>query len=225
MSVTLISPDRPLPSERRLRGLIGTITRQLTRLERMVTDLLGITEVEAGKLDLRLDTKDARQIVTEVLSLFEGDSAERRLVGRLPDGPVPLYCDFVRVEQVLINLISNAMKYSPPGSPVEVALEPTGGNVVLRVSDRGLGIPQPDRVRVFEPFQRAGLSKDAVPGVGLGLFVVRRIVEAHGGEIAIEDTPGGGATFRVSLPAAGHPAASAAQGDAEYLYSSASATQ
>ena len=126
---------------------------------------------------------------------------------------------------MLINLISNAMKYSPAGSPVEVALEPTRGNVVLRVSDRGPGVPQPDRVRVFEPFQRAGLSKDAVPGVGLGLFVVRRIVEAHGGEIAIEDTPGGGAAFRVSLPAAGRPAATGAQGAAEYLYSSASATQ
>jgi two-component system sensor histidine kinase MtrB len=206
MSMALVSPKRPLPSEPRLRALIDTITRQLTRLERMVGDLLGTIQVEAGKLELKLETVDSRQIVSEVLSLFDGGSSERRLVACLPDTAAPLRCDSVRVEQVLINLVSNALKYSPAGSPIEVALEPEPDGAVFRVSDRGPGIAEADRARVFEPFQRVGLSREAVPGVGLGLFVARRIVEAHGGEITIECTPGGGATFRVRLPASSAPA-------------------
>jgi two-component system, OmpR family, sensor histidine kinase MtrB len=202
MSVALVPVDEPLPAERRLRELIEKIARQITRLERMVTDFLDITQIEAGRLELKLDKHDACRIVTEVVSLFEGAFAERRLLTSLPSAAVYLCCDQVRIEQVLTNLVSNAIKYSPPDSPIEVALEQSSSVVVFRVSDRGVGIPEAERLRIFEPFRRGGPSSDSVPGVGLGLFVVQRIVEAHCGHIEIESTPGAGSTFRVHIPAA-----------------------
>jgi two-component system, OmpR family, sensor histidine kinase MtrB len=203
MSVARVTPDQPLPSEQRLRALIDKIARQIIRLERMVTDLLDITQIEAGHLELRLDTHDAREIVTQVINLFEEARAERRLHVSLPNVRVSLYCDHVRIEQVLINLISNAIKYSPAESPIDVALDGSSGAVVFRVSDRGAGIPETERQRLFEPFRRGGAARDSVPGVGLGLFVVQRIVEAHGGHIDVDSTPGAGSTFCVYLPIAG----------------------
>jgi signal transduction histidine kinase len=202
MSIARVPPDQPFPAEPRLRELIERIARQIARLERMVTDFLEITRIEAGQLELKLDTYDSREIVTQVVDLFDGACAEGRLRVSLPNVRVPLCCDQTRIEQVLINLISNAIKYSPAGSPIEVALAGNLEVVVFRVSDRGLGIPEAERQHLFEPFHRGGVSRDSVPGVGLGLFVVQRIVQAHRGHIEVESTPGAGSTFRVCLPAA-----------------------
>lgn len=200
MSVELVGPGRPLPPEARLRELIERIARQITRLDRMASDFLDMARIEAGELELKPAVHDARELVAAVVELFRGTSPEPRLLVSVPDEAVELYGDAVRLEQVLTNLVSNAIKYSPAGSAVEVAVEPEGDDVVLRVSDHGLGIPEAERERVFEPFRRAGLEGGAVPGVGLGLFVVRRIVDAHGGQIAVESAPGAGSTFRIRLP-------------------------
>ena len=108
--------------------------------------------------------------------------------------------DHVRIEQVLTNLVSNAIKYSLAGSVVEVSLQRQAGQIELCVVDHGMGIAPKDLARIFEPFRRVGLSNGNVPGVGLGLFVVRKIVEAHGGRIDVESTLGRGSTFRVVLP-------------------------
>jgi signal transduction histidine kinase len=135
-------------------------------------------------------------VLREILQLFDGTLTDRPLSVRVPDRPVPIRCDRGRLEQVLTNLLSNALKYSPAESAVEVR----GGEAVFRVTDHGIGIDPRDLPRVFEPFRRVGLSRETVLGVGLGLFVVRRIVEAHGGRIEAESQPGQGSTFRVFLP-------------------------
>jgi signal transduction histidine kinase len=109
-------------------------------------------------------------------------------------------CDALRIEQVLTNLVSNAIKYSPRGGRVEVTLEQPGTEAILNVVDQGVGIPSDDQAHIFEPFRRSGASRELVPGAGLGLFVARRIVEAHGGRIEVESRPGAGSTFRVHLP-------------------------
>ncbi len=96
--------------------------------------------------------------------------------------------------------MSNALKYSPEASAVDVRVARSTSSLVIAVVDRGVGISTEDQKRLFEPFRRVGLSKEAVPGVGLGLFVVRRLVEAHGGRIDIESSIGAGSTFRVLLP-------------------------
>ncbi|HSO38690.1 MAG TPA: ATP-binding protein, partial [Labilithrix sp.] len=109
-------------------------------------------------------------------------------------------CDPALAEQVLINLLENATKYSPAGSAIEVAARGEGGMVEIDVSDRGPGIPQADAERVFEKFYRVHEGEGG--GVGLGLAICRGIVEAHGGTIRVLQRPGGGATFRFTLPAA-----------------------
>lgn len=202
LSVSLMPADRPLPSETRLRQLIATIGRQVKHLNRMVGDFLDIARIDAGELELRRDMHDARRLVTDVVGLFEATSADPRFVVSLPDEAVDVYCDGLRIEQVLTNLISNSIKYSPAASPIEIALEPSQEDVVFIVTDHGIGIAEAELPCVFEAFRRVGLSKEAVPGVGLGLFVVNRIVQMHGGSINVKSTLGAGSTFRVQLPRA-----------------------
>lgn len=200
MSVTLLGPEMKQLSEERIRQTIERIGRQITRMERMLGDFLDIAKIEAGQLDLRFDTHDARKLVEEVVDLLEGASRKHRLQLRVPDHAVPLRCDQLRIGQVTTNLISNAIKYSPEGGVVDVVLESRADEVELRVTDHGIGIAEHDRVRMFEPFKRVGLSKETAPGTGLGLFIVRQIVEAHQGHIEVESAPGEGSTFRVFLP-------------------------
>ncbi len=120
----------------------------------------------------------------------------------VPEQPVVLRCDPTRLTQVITNLVSNAIKYSPEGGTVQVSLELTAEAVVLSVSDEGLGIPPGDRERIFEPFQRSKRPDVNIPGIGLGLSVSRRIVRAHGGDIEVAAREERGSIFRVRLPSA-----------------------
>ncbi|MFO7566113.1 MAG: HAMP domain-containing sensor histidine kinase [Enhygromyxa sp.] len=199
MGIVLLLRDPSHSSNEQLRSALERIARQIKRMDRMLGDFLDGAKIEAGLLELRVEIHDARELVAEVVDLFEGMS-EHRFELRLPDEAVPICCDRLRIEQVVTNLISNAIKYSPSDSVVEVTLRPGPKQVELRVSDQGVGISEQSLSRLFEPFSRVGLSSEAVPGVGLGLFVVRRIVEAHGGRIEVESAPGQGSTFKVLLP-------------------------
>jgi two-component system sensor histidine kinase MtrB len=174
-------------------------TRQIARLDRMIGDFLDAARIEAGQLEIRMGRCDARDIVREVVNLFEGSSPSHAIQLSMPEQPVPVLVDSARIEQVLTNLVSNAIKYSPAGGDVGVVLEKVGDDTILSVTDPGIGIGEEDQRRLFEPFRRVGLSKEAIPGVGLGLFVVRRIIEAHGGRIEVTSKPGRGSTFRVVL--------------------------
>jgi two-component system, OmpR family, sensor histidine kinase MtrB len=188
------SPERGV--ERRL----DLVRRQVVRLERMVSDILDTAQIEAGRLDVRREPVDLRQIVQNVVSLFGASSATHRVTAGVPAEHVVATCDPGRIEQVLHNLVSNAIKYSPEGGEVRVDLEPSPEGVSLSVSDRGAGIDHADVEAIFEPFRRGGALRDEVSGVGLGLYVSRRIVEAHGGRIRVRSSPGKGATFEVLLP-------------------------
>lgn len=200
MAVALLLANRTVALDPHARQAVERISRQLKRMNRMLGDFLDGAKIEAGVLDLRVELHDARELVEEIVGLFEGISARHALTMELPDEPAMIFCDRLRVEQVLINLISNAIKYSPEGGIVNVALEIGVSEVELRVTDHGVGISDASVEGLFEPFRRAGVSSETVPGVGLGLYVVRKIVEAHQGRIAVESTPGRGSTFRVFLP-------------------------
>jgi signal transduction histidine kinase len=199
LAVALLPADQPLPPEDTLRSLIEKIARQIVRLERLAGDFIDITRIEAGQFDLRLQRLDARALVRDVVALFDGTLSKSLRVS-VPDHSIELYCDQFRIEQVLTNLVSNANKYSPDESEIEVAVERRGEEVVFRVTDHGVGIPEGELGRVFEPFRRLRLSEDNIPGAGLGLFVVQQIVRAHGGKIEVESSPGTGSSFRVHLP-------------------------
>jgi signal transduction histidine kinase len=211
LSVALIAPDQPLPPEASIRRTIELVRRQLKKLERMVNDFMGLTKVEAGELELQLGTQDLVPLVREVVDLFDATEPEPRIEVSLPIIPVWVDGDALRIEQIITNLISNALKYSPSVRKVEVGLRRTEDEVRLYVRDHGIGISEEDQRRLFEPFQRASLSKDTVPGAGLGLYVVQRLVHAHGGRIDVRSSPGEGAEFSVYLPLA----ASARLGRAE----------
>lgn len=205
MSARVASAGRPL-EEREWRGLFERVDRQVLRLQQMLGDLLDASRIEAGKLDLRRADLDARELVLECTELYKPLPASHTLRVELPHVPVSLFADETRLTQVLNNLLSNAIKYSPDGGEVTVRLEVEGEQAVLSVQDEGIGIPTEELPRLFEPFHRSKGVKDAIPGVGLGLSVVRRIVEAHGGELRVQSEVGSGTTFEVRLPLASRAA-------------------
>jgi len=174
--------------------------RQILRLERMIGDFLDTAKIDSGSLELRWQTADLACIVVDVVEPMRASAAGHEIDCVIPQGPVSLRCDPVRLEQVVSNLVSNAIKYSPAGGTVRIELAVEGSEVCLAVTDAGIGIAPEDQARLFEPFQRVGDTKRAIAGVGLGLFIVRRIVEAHGGRIELTSTPGKGSTFVVHVP-------------------------
>lgn len=200
MSVTMLRPEQALPPEPASRHLLAIMERQLRHLERMIGDLLDMAKIEAGQLTLKLELQDAAGLLLAVRDLFQGTSAEHQLEVSTPSAPILIQCDPLRIEQVVSNLVSNAIKYSPYGGTVQVVIARDAGEAIISVSDQGIGISEEDQLLLFEPFRRVGLSRESVPGVGLGLFVVRKIVEAHRGRIELDSTPGKGSTFRVRLP-------------------------
>jgi signal transduction histidine kinase len=202
MQAQRYGPDDPPPDGERLRRLLEVLNRQITRLDRMLGDLLDSARVEAGKLELRLIAEDLRPVVRDACAPFVDLSPQHALEVVVPEGEVRVRCDRLRFEQVIANLVSNAIKYSPSGGTVRVALEAHDGEAAVAVTDEGIGISEADRARLFEPFRRVGISREGVPGVGLGLYGVRKIVEAHGGCVEVDSAPGRGSTFRVTLPLA-----------------------
>jgi two-component system sensor histidine kinase MtrB len=202
-SASLLGPGVQLPPEPELRRMFEIINRQVTHLERMVGDFLDMASIEAGELALKLDVQDMGALVQEICRLFESASPNHQIAVSIPDAPVLLQCDPLRIEQVVNNLVGNAIKYSPRGGMVRVAVTRERCTVIISVADQGIGISAEDQRHLFEPFRRVGPSKQTVPGLGLGLFVVSKIVAAHGGRIEVESSPSRGATFRVHLPLSG----------------------
>jgi signal transduction histidine kinase len=185
VAVDLASPDHPLPPEPQLRHLLAIADRQITQLDRMARDFLAISQIEAGKLELEVANHDLRAIAASAIELLD---EKQRVTLELSSEPVIVPCDDTRVGQAITNLLSNALKYSPPTAPVQVV-----------VVDRGVGIPVEDQRMIFEPFRRRRAT-NRVPGTGLGLFNVKHLVEAHGGRVELESPPSRGSIFRVHLP-------------------------
>ncbi|BDG10292.1 CHASE domain-containing protein [Anaeromyxobacter paludicola] len=188
-----------------LQARTEAIRRSTDRMARLVETLLDISRIAAGGLSLEPQDADLAQVVQDVAERF-ADEAQRsgcQLVVIAPPALVGRW-DPLRLDHVVTNLIGNAVKYGP-GQPVEVILEEVADRARLTVRDRGIGIAPADQQRIFERFERA-VSGSSFGGFGLGLWIVRQTVEAHGGTIAVESEPGEGATFTVELPRSGPPA-------------------
>jgi signal transduction histidine kinase len=197
LAVDVVEPEQPLPPEPQLRRMLAILGRQIDHLDRMVGDFLDMEKIEAGTLELAVAQNDVRPIVRDSMELFPA-SARLRFHVAMPDEPAVILCDPVRIGQAVTNLVSNALKYSPPGEPIDITVSAGPAEVTIEVTDRGVGIPREDQKRIFEPFRR-GATRNTVPGTGLGLFNVRRIVQAHGGRIEVESVPALGSTFRIHL--------------------------
>lgn len=180
------------------------------RLVAIVDELLAVSRLERHDLHPRRGPLDLRQVVSQVVQDFRARAPERRF--ELVDGPpVPAMADPVSAGQVVANVLENAVKFSPRASIVSVRVWHEGASAWVAVADHGPGIPAQERSRLFAPFSRL-IDTRTVPGLGLGLFMSRQLARMQGGDIAVGDTPGGGATITVSLPAAGlavRPAAGA----------------
>ena len=179
--------------------LAATIEEEARRLNRIVGNLLDLSRIEAGALVPRKDWYDLGALVDDVVGRLRGVTTGRALEIDVPYELPPLLMDYVEIDQVLSNLIENAVKHTPAGSPITVGVRVVGSDARVDVADGGPGLPPDALARVFEPFYRANGHR-AGGGTGIGLAVARGLVEAHGGRIWAENQPGGGARFTFTLP-------------------------
>ncbi len=177
---------------------LTAIERQARRLNRLVSELFDTSRIESGKLTLDPTNVDLAQVVRSAVETLDHTVAGHR-VRVETRGRVPVSADALRIEQVITNLIDNALKYGGPEEPVEVIVEPAGARARLVVRDHGPGIPPEARGRIFERFFR-GHTRDHRSGLGLGLYISQQIVEQHHGSIEARFPPGGGTEFEVCLP-------------------------
>lgn len=192
-----LNPDRVL------RGL-EVASRQIQRLQLLVEALLDVSRIASGgQIELRPEHVDLVHIAHDVAERHRPELKDAD-ISVVAETPIDAWMDRMRVEQVLTNLVTNAIKYGN-GSPVCVALSATKEHAKISVSDSGLGIPESDQERIFERFERAGAD---LPhgGLGLGLWIVRQIVQTLGGDIRVESEPGEGSTFTVEFPLGAAPA-------------------
>jgi two-component system sensor histidine kinase KdpD len=192
--------------------LLDTICEEADRLGRLVRNLLDMTQLQSGALAVKREWVPLEEIVGSALTRLEAQLTGRPVRTDLP-GELPLVsADPVLLEQVLVNLLENAAKYTPAGSPLEISARVEGSSLALELADRGPGLPPGDEARIFEKFFRG--RHRGLPGAGLGLAICRGIVDAHGGSLAAANRPGGGAVFRVVLPVVGQPPAAPPELDA-----------
>ncbi|WP_375771357.1 ATP-binding protein [Archangium gephyra] len=194
---------RAIPAER-LPKDIEVMRRQVKRLADLVNDLLDVSRISTGRLQLQLDEVDLSTVVREVVAQFEPQAVKAGCLLELRAGQsVVGRWDRLRVEQVVVNLLSNAIKYGA-GKPVYVRVEAEGEWALLQVRDEGIGIEPEHLGRIFGKFERA-VSERHYGGLGLGLYITRQVVEWLGGSVSAESRPGEGASFRVKLPLRGPP--------------------
>ncbi len=206
---SLVDPTATVGESTR-RELLENAKEEADRLNHLLGNLLDMNRLEAGAVRLRVEPSDVEDLVGTALAQL-GDAAQRRDIRVMLPPDLPLIpMDFALVTQALVNLLDNAMKYSPAGAPIEIRTRPDVGAVQVRIEDRGSGIPSEDLTRIFDKFYR--IQREwAKRGVGLGLAISKGIIEAHGGRIWAENRPGGGSIVAFTLPT-GAPAPVASRG-------------
>ena len=199
---SLLQEDVSWDEEAR-RSFARSIEREADRLNCLVSNLLDMSRIEEGALKPEKDWYSLKMLIHEVVSRLEPLLEGRIVHTNLPDDLLMVDLDYVQIDQVLTNLLENALRYTPPESPIEIEAHLEGEQVLLTVSDRGPGIPSADLERVFDKFYRVlhGQHSTGYPtGSGLGLAVCRGVVEAHGGRIRATQREGGGLAVHVVLP-------------------------
>jgi signal transduction histidine kinase len=197
-ATTLLREDIELSPERR-RQLLEMIGSQGRRLTQITEDVLLASRLDRG--DLRIDREhvDLAELVQSAVETMRQQLPDKVTLTTRPNGGALAVGDRDRIEQVLVNLIDNAVKYSPAGGEVRVSAVSCDRGVRVEVEDEGIGIPPAEQESVFEKFYR-GRSREVPPGTGLGLYICRELVQRMGGTIGVRSRPGGGSTFYFELP-------------------------
>jgi signal transduction histidine kinase len=180
------------------RRAVGRAQQNAERLQHLTAEVLDTTSMESGQAQFHLEPIDLRELAEQAVDTARDANVGRQLLLTVPSEPVPVEADPARLSQVVTNLLDNAMKSSMLDAPVDVSVDAGPDVATVTVRDRGTGIPPEDRERIFDKFTRGrvGLTR----GSGLGLYLAREIVDAHGGRIWVDDTDGAGATVRFTVP-------------------------
>ncbi len=198
-ALSSLADDSVSLDEAARRSLVDTARSEADRLNRLVGNLLDMTRLEAGVVQIHRELCDAQDVIGSALEQLdprlEGRSVNIDAPPELPLVPI----DFVLISRVLVNVIDNALKYSPAGSPIEIRARVTGAYIEIAVADRGSGIRPEDLARIFDKFYRVQ-RPDNITGTGLGLSISKGIIEAHGGFMAAENNPAGGTIITLALP-------------------------
>ena len=200
-----LSDSTILQRLQRARSLLQRTDRQFIRQERLINDLLDTSRIEAGKLAFHFATCDLADLVRDSVEEQQIAHPDRPISLSSPDHPLTIRADADRLIQVTDNLLTNALKYSPPGAPVAVHLRLEGASARCEVEDHGVGLPPQEQERIWSRFYRVpGIDQQegAGIGLGLGLFISKTIIAGHGGQIGVESAPGAGSTFWFTLPLA-----------------------
>jgi len=198
-STSLLSTSTLKPDQQ--RELVAIVDQETDRLSVLVTEAIQMARIEAGRVVLRREDHSVEDLVESVLDKLKPSVDDRHVSVNIALGLPPVWVDGELIEVALRQLIDNAFKYSPPGSPVSLEAVLRDDRVIVSVADHGPGIPEAEQGRIFEKFYRAEASRH-VPGAGLGLVIAREIVRAHSGEIWVESKVGEGSVFQFSLPIA-----------------------
>ena len=181
------------------RSFALAIEHEADRLNRLVGNLLDMSRIEGGALKPEKEWYPVNELVHDVLGHMQPVLQGRTVLTHLPDNLPPVELDYLQMDQVLSNLIENAVRYTPTETPIEIDAQREGEQIMISVADRGPGIPEEEKAPIFDKFYRV-LGTPRGTGSGLGLAVCKGLVEAHGGTIWEENRPGGGAVFRFTLP-------------------------
>jgi len=182
------------------RQLLKDAASEAESLSHLLGNLLELSRAEANRLLLYAEEISVKKVVQDTVEEMKQQSSAHQFIVDLSRKIPAVYADQLRVERILYNLLDNAVKYSPQGGEIRVSVKRDRKHLVIGVSDQGIGISLSDQARLFGPFQRLEESRPDVGGIGLGLLVCRRLVEAHGGRIWVESKPGSGSTFFFTLP-------------------------
>jgi two-component system sensor histidine kinase KdpD len=194
----LVEEDKALTLEDKL-DLSQAIYDEAQRMSCLINNILDMARLDAGAIELKREWHPLDELIGSVLTRLQKRLEGRAVTVKLPAGMPMIFADATMIEQVLVNLLENACRYTPAGSPVEISAELSNYAIEIAVADRGFGIPKGREQRLFEKFYRLR-HESAQSGVGLGLAICRAIVEAHGGTIQAQNRSTGGAIFSLMIP-------------------------
>lgn len=199
-NISLLTDHEHMPDPAEAAGIAQDIEDSANRLLALINDLLDISDMEAGEARLRLAPMQAEELVLEVAQAADVMAAPKGLEVEFYTEPLALMADPLRLKQALINLVDNAVKFTQSGT-ITVGVSRAGESALFEVRDTGPGIPEVETGRIFDAFHQADTSSTrTAQGTGLGLTIVRRIVELHGGVLSVESEPGKGSTFFIAIP-------------------------
>ena len=174
--------------------------QQVKKLNALVSDLLDVSKIEAGKLQITKEAFDINQVLTDAIELIGHGNKSHVIEFTMPAGKLIVTGDAHRIEQVIINLLTNAIRYSPGTNKIHVGLTSDADEVLICIKDYGMGIPQDKQQDIFTRFYRVNDENSTISGLGIGLFLSKEIIIQHGGRIWADSEPGKGSTFFISLP-------------------------